>query len=148
MPTETEQHVPTWDWINPQTGRLEEAVLDIASADPATGGPLFFDVCVYTAHSDNASLLQSRARHPGKAAADAASDKRRRYAQAGASLQTLPFEAGGRPGEYFISFVRRCGSMWEANHLGEASPIPRLWYEASSLLRVANVEFILSVVGK
>ena len=148
MPTQTEQHVPAWDRINPQSGRLEEAVLDIASADPATGGPLFFDVCVYTAHSDNASLLQSRARHPGKAAADAASDKRRRYAQAGASLQPLPLEAGGRPGEDFISFVRRCGSMWEANHPGEASPIPRLWYEASSLLRVANAELILSAVGK
>ena len=102
---------------------------------------------MYTAHSDNVALLQSCARHPGKAAADAASDKRRRYAEAGASLQPLPLEAGGRPGEDFIAFVRRCGSMWETNHPGEASPIPRLWYEASSLLRVANAELILSAIG-
>jgi len=118
MPTRTEQRVPAWDRVNPQTGRLEEAILDFASADP------------------------------GKSAPDAASDKQRRYAEAGASLQPLPLEAGGRPGEDFVAFVRRCGSMWETNHPGEASPIPRLWYEASSLLRVANAELILSAIGK
>ena len=148
MPTRTEQHVPAWDRMNPRTGRLEEAILDFASSDPVTGGPLFFDVCVYTAHSDNAGLLQSRARHPGKAAADAASDKRGRYAEAGATLQPLPLESGGRPGEDFITFVRRCGSMWEANHPDEPSTIPRLWYEASILLRTSNAELILSASGK
>ena len=64
MPTNTEQHVPQWDKVKPRNGKLEEAVLDFASSDPATGGPLFFDTVVYTAHSDNAALLQSRA-HQG-----------------------------------------------------------------------------------
>ena len=148
MPTLTEQHVPAWDRLNRRTGRLEEAILDFTSSDPVTGGPLYFDVCVYTAHSNNAGLLQSRARHPGKAAADAASDKRSRYADAGATLQPLPLEAGGRPGEDFITFVRRCGSMWEANHPGEPSPIPRLWYEVSTHLRTSNAELILSATGE
>ena len=147
MPTNTEQHVPEWDRVNPRNGRLEEAVLDFASSDPATGGPLFFDTVVYTAHSDNAALLQSHARHAGKAAADAAGDKRTRYAAAGASLQPLPLEAGGHPGEDFIAFVRRCGSLWEANHPGEPSPIPRFWHEVSTLLRVSNAELILSAIG-
>ena len=56
MPTKTEQRVPEWDRVNPRTGRTEEAILDFASADPATGSPLFFDTVVYTAHSDNAAL--------------------------------------------------------------------------------------------
>ena len=147
MPTLTEQHVLAWDQLNPRTGRLEEAILDFTSSDPVSGGSLYFDVCIYTSHSENAGLLQSRARH-GKAAADAASDKRSRYADAGATLQPLPLESGGRPGEDFVTFVRRCGSMWGANHPGEQSPIPCLWYEASTHLRTSNTELIFSADGK
>ena len=32
---DTEQHVPQWDRINPRTGELERAVLDVATRDPA-----------------------------------------------------------------------------------------------------------------
>ena len=95
LPATTEQRVPQWDRVNPVSGRTEEAKLDIATSEPLTGAPLYFDFVVYTAHSDNQARLRALARTDGKAAADAAAEKRRRYEAAGPSLTPLPLEAGG-----------------------------------------------------
>ena len=106
LPATTEQRVPQWDQVNPVSGRTEEAKLDIATSEPLTGAPLYFDFVVYTAHSDNQARLRALARNDGKAAADAAAEKRRRYEAAGPSLTPLPLEAGGRPGEDTIHWIR------------------------------------------
>ena len=138
-----EQHVPQWDTTN-RRGDTVEARLDVATTDPSTGNPLYFDVCVWTAHSPDPSTLRTRAQHPGRCAADAAASKRRRYPQAGSMLHPLPLEAGGRPGEDFVSFVRRCGAA-----AGEDEPqaCSRLWFEASTILQRANAELILAANG-
>ena len=125
MPTSSEQHVPRWDVtrINPQTEQpyVEEARLDVASSDPSTGAAIFMDTVVYCCHTTDRSRLRSRACHDGKAAADAAAAKRRRYPDAGTSLIPLPFEAGGRPGIDTVNFVRRCGAMRFESHDGDKS---------------------------
>ena len=152
MPTSTEQHVPRWDVtrIDPQTGQpyVEEARLDVASSDPSTGAPIFMDTVVYCCHTADRSRLLSRARHDGKAAADAAAAKRRRYPDAGTSLIPLPFEAGGRPGTDTVNFVRRCSAMYSESHGGDKSVYSRLWHDASATLQIANAELIISAVGK
>ena len=138
-----EQHVPAWDIINSR-GETVEAILDVATTDPSTGVPLYFDVCVWTAHSLNPSTLHTRAQHPGRAAADAAASKHRRYARASSLLQPLPLEAGGRPGEDFINFVRRCGAAASED---EPEACSRLWFEASTIMQRANAELILAANG-
>ena len=93
-----------------------------------------------------AATLRNRAERDGSAAADAAADKHRRYSRAGASLIPLPLEAGGRPGDDLVSFVRRCGAAWAATHDGEA-PNSRLWHECSCVLQRSNAELLLSANG-
>ena len=146
LPTTKEQHVPQWDIVN-SAGRTVEARLDVATADPSTGDPLFFDVCVWTPACSDASTLRARALHDGKTAADAAADKRRRYSRAGPSLVPLAMEAGGSPGEDMVNFVRRCGAAWAATHDDDLSAYSRLWHECSSLLQRANAELVLSALG-
>ena len=96
---------------------MEQAILDVATSDPVSGKSLWFDATVVVAHSDNAGLLASRVRKDGRAAGDAAADKRRRYAAAGAALIPLAFEDGGRPSEDAVA-----GS----GGVGRPCPRPRL----------------------
>ncbi len=107
--------------------------MDVVSSDARTGRPWFGDFVVKEAFSTDAATLRSRARRDGAAAADAAGEKRRRYALAGPALVPLPFEAGGRPGEDTIGFVRRCGAAWAAQHEEEGAEkklvTGRLWQE-------------------
>ena len=141
VPTSIEQRVPQWDRVNTSTGRTEEAKLDIATSDPDSGRPLFFDIVVYTAHSDNGDRLRALARNEGKAAADAAADKRRRYANAGDALIPLALEAGGRPGEDFIHWVRQMAN-------GDSALCASIWHDVSSTLQMHNAELILSANGR
>ena len=157
MTTRTEQRVPEWDILhtNAESGQtwVEEAILDVATADVETGAPLYFDVVVATAHSSNAQLLAQRARKAGLAAASAAAGKRRRYAEAGASLWPLALEAGGRPSDEVVSFVRHCGAAWALDHQVEgedppASKAPQLWRELSPLLHRGTADMLLSALGR
>ena len=59
-------------------------------------------------------------------------------------LQPLPLEAGGRPGEDFVSFVRRCGAAASDD---EPQACSRLWFEASTILQRGNAELILAANG-
>ena len=99
-PAKKEQHVPQW----------QEAVLDLATADLRTGAPLYVDVVVKTAYSTDPARLRARARKDGQAAAEAATNKRRRYPHGGAGLIPLAFEDGGRPCEEAVSFIRMLGA--------------------------------------
>ena len=125
-------------------GKTFEAILDVVTTDPSTGIPLYFDVCVWTAHSRDPSTVYTRAQHPGRAVADAAASKHRRYPRAGSLLQPLPLEAGGRLGQDFVSFVRRCGAAASED---EPQACSRLWFEASTILQMANAELILAANG-
>ena len=113
----------------PATGRTEEVKLDIATSEPLTGSPLYFDLVVYTAHSDNQARLRALARTDGKAAANAASEKHRRYEAARPSLTPLTLESGGRPGEDTIHWIRRMAD-------GGSAKCSQLWHELSCILQL------------
>ena len=72
-----------WDRINPRTGILEEARLDVATRDAASGRKIFVDVSVTCAHSGYEPRLRARAHKDGVAAADVVRQKRhgRKYAE-------------------------------------------------------------------
>ena len=149
-PAKKEQHVPQWDRQNPRTGEVEEAVLDIATADLRTGAPLYVDVVVKTAYSTDPARLRARARKNGVAAAEAATGKRRRYPDGGTGLIPLAFEDGGRPCEEAVSFIRMLGACCTETEDGstDCGGTARLWQECSTLLQLGNAELILSANGR
>ena len=104
--TATEQRVSAWDRVNPRTGVLEEARLGVATRDATTGRKIFVDTEVTCAHSGYEPRQRARAGRDGVAAADAVRGKRRRYPPSGGELVPLVFEAGGRPAEPTVTFVR------------------------------------------
>ena len=141
----TEQRVVAWDRQNPRTGQIEEARLDVATRDAASGRKIFIDAMVTCAHCGFGPRLQARAGRDGVAAADAVRVKRRRYPPSGGELVPLVFEAGGRPAEETVAFVR----SW-ATELDEAdrSGLMRFaWQQCSSVLQSGNAEMILSAIG-
>ena len=89
-----EQRVTAWDRVNPRTGLLEEARLDVATRDAASGRKIFVDTMVTCAHSGYEPRQQAHAGRDGVAAADAVRGKRRRYPPSGGELVPLIFEAG------------------------------------------------------
>ena len=149
-PAQTEQHVPQWDKIDPHTQEVEEAILDVATADLRTGSPLYVDVVVKTTYSEDPARLRARARKDGRAAAEAANRKRTRYADAGTSLIPLAFEDGGRPCEETVSFIRMLGAARTSAEDGSTDwgGTARLWQECSTLLQLGNAEIILSANGR
>ena len=149
-PTLTEQRVPEWDRVNAETGELEQAVLDVVTHDPCTGAAMYVDVVVKCAHTDDVGRLRARARNNGKAAADAAADKRRRYPAAGANLVPLAFEDGGRPSEETVGFLRMLAATRTEAEGGNAEwgGTARLWQECSTLLQLGNAELVLSANGR
>ena len=50
-----EQRVAAWDKVNPGTGRLEQARLDVATHDSVTGQTVLLDTSVTCVHSGSAS---------------------------------------------------------------------------------------------
>ena len=149
-PAETEQHVPQWDRVNPRTGLMEEARLDVATADLRTGAPLFVDVVIKTAHSDDPGRLGARARKDGVAAGEAANGKRQRYPGAGVGLVPFALEDGGRPCDEVVSFIRMlatCRTEAEDGNADWGGPT-QLWQELSTLLQLGNAEVILSANGR
>ena len=88
---------------------------------------MYLDVVIKCAFSTDAAVLHRRARRNGLAASDGAAAKRRRYAEAGAALVPLVFEAGGRASDEAASFMRLCGSVYTQTHKdedGEPAPSP------------------------
>ena len=149
QPTSTEHLVPAWNRTKPN-GDIEEAILDVASSEPLSGTQVYMDVVVSEAHSVDPLRLRARARKDGKAAADASAEKHRRYPQAGRSLIPLAIEAGGKPSQSFINFIKKCGAglaAEEANAADADAVFPRLWHEASTVLQIGNSELVLSALG-
>ena len=88
-----EQRVVAWDRVNPRSGVLEEAVLDVSTRDAASGRPIYVDTMVTCAHCDYAPRQQGRANRDGVAAEDAVRVKRRRYPPEGGSSSPLSSRA-------------------------------------------------------
>ena len=140
-----EQRVTAWDRHNPRTGLLEEARLDVATRDAASGRKIFLDTCVTCAHCGFEPRQRARAKKDGVAAADAVRGKRRRYPPEGGELVPLIFEAGGRPAEETVAYVRSLGLELDS---AERTQVMRLaWQQYSNVLQAGNAEMILSAVG-
>ena len=140
-----EQRVTAWDRWNPRTGLLEEARLDVATRDAAGGHPIFVDACVTCAHSGYEPSQRARARKAGVAAAAAVRGKRSRYPPSGGELVPLVFEAGGRPADETVAFVRSWAS--QVDEAERARTIRFAWQQYSTVLQSGNAEMILSAVG-
>ena len=141
----TEQRVTAWDRVNPRTGVLEEARLDVATRDAASGHKIFVDACATCAQSGYEPSQRARARKDGVAAAAAVRGKRCRYPPSGGELVPLVFEAGGRPADETVAFVRSWAS--EADEAERARIIRYAWQQYSNVLQSGNAEMILSAVG-
>ena len=140
-----EQRVSAWDRVNPRTGRLEEARLDVATRDAITGRPIYIDTTVTCAHSGNEPRLVARANKDGLAASNAVDDKRERYPAWGGELVPMAFEAGGRPAEETAAFVRSWGHGLEPT---ERSLLLRsAWQQLSVALQIGSAEMVLSALG-
>ncbi len=131
--------------MNPRTGLLEEARLDVATRDAATGRKIFVDTMVTCAHCGYEPRQRARAGKDGVAAADAVRGKRRRYPPSGGELVPLVFEAGGRPADETVAYVRSLGAGCEG---AERSQVIRfVWQQYSTVLQSGNAEMILSANG-
>ena len=134
-----------WDRVHPNTGLLEEARLDVATREAATGRKIFIDACVTCAHCGYEPRQRARAGRDGVAAADAVRGKRRRYPPSGGELVPLVFEAGGRPAEETVAYVRSLGQAFGDT---ERSQVIRFaWQQYSTALQAGNAEMILSAIG-
>ena len=134
-----------WDRLNPHTGCLEEAKLDVATRDAVTGRKIYIDTTVTCAHSGYEPRQRARANKDGLAASNAVDKKRERYPPTGGELVPMAFEAGGRPAEETAAYMRTWGHGLEA---GEQSEVIRYaWQQLSTLLQVGNAEMILSALG-
>ena len=134
-----------WDRINPRTGVLEEAILDVSTRDAASGHKIFVDVTVTCAHSGYLPHQRARAHRDGVAACQAVRGKRQRYPPSGGELVPLAFEDGGRPAEETAAFVRSWGLLLPPADRSEV--IRYAWQQYSAILQAGNAEMILSAVG-
>ena len=138
-------HVAAWDRINPRTGALEEARLDVATRDAVHGRPIYVDTTVTCAQSDNVPRQRARSNRDGLAASTAVDVKRARYPPSGGELVPVAFENGGRPAETTVAYVRSWGAAFEGT---ERSEVLRFaWQQLSLLLQAGNAELVLSALG-
>ena len=69
----------------------------------------------------------------------------RRYPPEGGELVPLVFEAGGRPAEETVAYVRALGLELDS---AERTQVMRfVWQQYSNVLQAGNAEMILSAVG-
>ena len=111
----------------------------------AAKSEIFVDAMATCAHSGYEPRQRARAGRDGVAAADAVRGKRHRYPPAGGELVPLIFEAGGRPAEETVAFVR----SWAVG-LDEAERsmvIRHAWQQYSRVLQSGNAEMLLSAIG-
>ena len=140
-----EQRFPAWDRLDPASGRLEEARLDLAIRDPAFDSSYFVDWRVTCEYSTNEPRRVARSRNDGVAAAQQVAVKRARYPPAGGELAPLVFETGGRPSDEALAFMRCYGHDLPEGERAEA--LGDVWRGLSRTLQVGNADMVLSAVG-
>ena len=141
----TEQRVPAWDQVNPVTGDLEEARLDIATCDPADGRAIYLDWSITCEHSTYAPRRSARSNKDGLAAAHMVDTKRARYPPHGGELVPLVFESGGRASDEAIAFIRSYATGLEATERAEV--LSAMWRRASRVLQFGTADMVLSALG-
>ena len=140
-----EQRVTAWDRVNPRSGELEEAVLDVVTRDAVTALPIYIDATVTCAHSSSELRQRARANKDGLAVSNAVDDKHERYPPSGGELVVLGFEAGGRPADETVAYVRSLGHEAEPDERSEI--IRYAWQQFSTLLQIGNAEMFLSALA-
>ena len=141
----TEQRVTAWDRINPRTRFLAEARLDVATRDAVSGRTIYVDANVTCAHSGYEPRQRARAGKDGVAAADSVHKKRQRYPSSVGELVPLAFEAGGKPAEETVAFVRSWAAELEDAERSKVIRHARQQY--SCTLQSGSAEMILSALG-
>ena len=117
-----------------------------ATRDAISGQPVFLDVSVTCAHSDDLSRQRARAGRDGLAARNAADAKHLRYPPHGGELVPVIFEAGGRPGEETVAYVRSWAHDMAPARRTEV--IRFAWQQLSTHLQTGNAELLLSALGR
>ena len=115
------------------------------SNDASTGNKIFVDAMVTCAHCGYEPRQRARAGKDGVAAADAVRAKRRRYPPSGGELVPLVFEAGGRPAEETVAYVRSLGHGLDGAK--RTNLLRFVWQQYSTVLQSGNAEMVLSAVG-
>ena len=136
--------MPAWDRVDPTTGRLEEARLDLSIRDPAEGRLVHVDWSVTCEHSAYAPRRHARAHKDGLAATQMVEVKRARYPARGGELVPLVFEAGGRPSDEAAAFLRSYGVG--LSDVERSAALGGLWRQLSRTLQIGNAEMVLSAV--
>ena len=105
------------------------------------------NLCLCRCRGDLRSQRRRRAcaGRDGVAAADAVRGKRRRYPPSGGELVPLVFEAGGRPADETVAYVRSWAA--ELDDAERSRAIRYAWQQYSIVLQSGNAEMILSAVG-
>ena len=134
--------MPAWDRTDPTTGELEQARLDVATRDAATGRTIYVDWSVTCEHSVNDPRRQARSNKDGLAATQAVAKKHDRYPPAGGELIPAVLESGGRPSDELVSFVRTYGRG--LGPVERSAVISTAWRNISRTLAVGNAEMLLS----
>ena len=98
-----------WDRVDPNTGELEEARLDVATRDNVNGRPVYVDWSVTCEHSEYEPRRRARCNKDGLAATNMVDEKRDRYPPEGGELVPMVFETNGRPSDEAVAFVRAYG---------------------------------------
>ena len=141
----TEKHVPAWDRTDPNTGELEQARLDVATRDAATGQLIYVDWSVTCEHSTYLPRRRARSNKDGLAASQAVDEKRTRYPPHGGNLVPAVLESGGRPSDELVAFVRTYGhGLPDADR---SKVISSTWRQISRVLQCGNAEMVLSALG-
>ena len=138
----TEKRVPAWDRVDPVTGDLEEARLDVATRDAATAQPVFVDWSATCGHGTYVPRRRARSNKDGLAASQAVDKKRVRYPPAGGELVPAVLESGGRPADELVAFVRSYGHGLSDSE--RSSAIASAWRQIQRTLAVGNAEMVLS----
>ena len=139
-----EQFASQWDRVNPRTGEVELARLDVATRDAATAQPIYVDWSVTCEHTTYQPRRRARANKDGLAAAEAVDKKRSSYPPEGGEMIPAVLESGGRPADELVALVRSYGQDLDAG--GRATVIATAWRQMHRTLVVGNAEMVLSAV--
>ena len=140
-----EQRVPAWDRVDHRTGELEEARLDVATRDAATGQPIYVDWSVACEHSTYEPRRRARSNKDGLTATQRVTEKRDRYPPQHGQLAPLVFESGGRPADEAISSIHSYAHGLIVEDRTEV--LSQTWRQISRVLQVGNAEMVLSAIG-
>lgn len=137
-----EQHVPAWDSLDPASGEVRRAVLDVAGQAVNGTGVVYLDVTVAAEESADTARLRARARRDGAAARQAEQAKRTHYRRAGCELVPVALEQGGRYGDAAAALLRSYARAAAPD--SAASTLQCLQQRVSTVLQLGNAEQILS----